>query len=197
VPSLARTGCRCRWSRRRLRRSGARAWSAGASSTPRRRSETAPAWTCGSVSGRAAISLMVEPCSDCTKSRFSSPGRPNTYSTPTFSSARTRRSDALVFAMPQLSSICSGFTCRWPTLHAGSAPETGYSPALPASRRTAARNLKAWTNGMRHGRRSGRSRGNSFDHTLTLYHIQILCRMGDGIPSRKSTQENTDDDQRF
>src|SRR5690606_34345249 len=48
---------------------------------------------------RVSTSSIEEVRSDSIRSRFSSPGMPNTYSTPSASSAATKRSDALVTSM--------------------------------------------------------------------------------------------------
>jgi hypothetical protein len=49
---------------------------------------------------RVKTSPILEPCSDCTTSRFSSPGTPKIRSTPSFSRAVTSRSDPLFIRTP-------------------------------------------------------------------------------------------------
>src|SRR4051794_17378617 len=72
---------------------------------------------------RVSTSSMRELRKDSTTSRFSSPGTPKTYSTPSFSSAATSRSDPLVIGC--LLTVGCGATayCLRKLLRGGSAPE--------------------------------------------------------------------------
>src|SRR5437660_8049525 len=58
------------------------------------------------------MSLIFEVRSDSTTSRFSSPGTPKIRSTPSFSSAATRRSDPFFIAHPQGSAPTDGEKAR-------------------------------------------------------------------------------------
>src|ERR1700740_1404998 len=58
---------------------------------------------------RVITSFIFEPRSDSRTSRFSSPGMPKIYSTPSLSSARTRRSEPLVIAAPRKTSLFCPF----------------------------------------------------------------------------------------